>query len=454
MICNYSRSVWQILIGMVVTGAARSVAVKLAYQCGFTAPLTMTLLYLFGQALSLLVYFVQTSNIVRDGLNNSSKKSSEASSTCEYEENNDAVKWCDFEKPYSAEEIEAARRAELEDKIIGSLHGLNEDSEKATAEWIQKYIPKYVKPVIPALFNMANSALRWASLLFVAASIAEMMISGLELVLSVLAGRLFRKRIISNERWVGVGLVTIGITVVGLVDYINAADDDAEGGIAGGSKSDVIIGIALIICQSILSVLQDISEEIFMQVKGSEFPATLMLGIEGSIGFSIGIVIYFTCGKNLGEDPEETLSLLSENNRSHVWWVVGMPILFLVTGVFNICATEVTSSITRNIWKNLRTVLVWVFALLIFYSTSDSSRSSSGIEYNDIGEEWIVPDSLYILLGFAIMTFGIVVYYTRNNSSEEKKTNTDKSNDELHDVSTSIRSRAKIADSSGIMMKE
>jgi len=435
---------------MVVTGAARSVAVKLAYQCGFTAPLTMTLLYLFGQALSLLVYFVQTSNIVRDGLsNNSSKKSSEASSTSEDEEENDVIKWCDIEKPYSAEEIEAARRAELEDKIIGSLHGLNEDSEKATAEWIQKYIPKYVKPVIPALFNMANSALRWASLLFVAASIAEMMISGLELVLSVLAGRLFRKRIISNERWVGVGLVTIGITVVGLVDYINAADDDAE----RGSKSDVIIGIALIICQSILSVLQDISEEIFMQVKGSEFPATLMLGIEGSIGFSIGIVIYFTCGKKLGEDPEETLSLLSENNRSHVWWVVGMPILFLVTGVFNICATEVTSSITRNIWKNLRTVLVWIFALLIFYSTRDSSSSSSGIEYNDIGEEWIVPDSLYILLGFAIMTFGIVVYYTRNNSSEEKK-NMNKSNDELHDVSTSIRTRAKIADSSGIMMKE
>ena len=48
-----------ILIAMIVTGAARSVAVQLFFQIGFTQPLFVTLLYLLGQSLALAVYSVQ-----------------------------------------------------------------------------------------------------------------------------------------------------------------------------------------------------------------------------------------------------------------------------------------------------------------------------------------------------------------------------------------------------------
>ena len=41
---------------MVVTGAARSIVAKLFYQLGFDHPLFLTLLYLGGQALSLVPY--------------------------------------------------------------------------------------------------------------------------------------------------------------------------------------------------------------------------------------------------------------------------------------------------------------------------------------------------------------------------------------------------------------
>ena len=43
---------------MVITGASRSVAVKLFYDLGFRHPLFVTLLYLTGQGLSLVVYLV------------------------------------------------------------------------------------------------------------------------------------------------------------------------------------------------------------------------------------------------------------------------------------------------------------------------------------------------------------------------------------------------------------
>ena len=85
-------------------------------------------------------------------------------------------------------------RVEQEGNVrIGSSHGLDHRSDEAT-RWVQ-FIPNYAKPILPALFNLMKSALRWISLIYVAASIAEMLISGTELVRSVIAARIFRKRI-------------------------------------------------------------------------------------------------------------------------------------------------------------------------------------------------------------------------------------------------------------------
>jgi protein-S-isoprenylcysteine O-methyltransferase Ste14 len=62
---------------------------------------------------------------------------------------------------------------------------------------------------------------------------------------------------------------------------------------------------------------------------------------------------------------------------------------------------EVTSAMTRNVWKNLRTVLVWLVALLIFYIGGNT----------DYGESWFTPESFYILSGLLVMSAGIGVYY-------------------------------------------
>jgi hypothetical protein len=52
-----------------------------------------------------------------------------------------------------------------------SKHGLPEESKKAV-QWVHQ-IPYYWKPLIPGIFNLCNSAMRWASLVDVPASIAE-----------------------------------------------------------------------------------------------------------------------------------------------------------------------------------------------------------------------------------------------------------------------------------------
>jgi len=447
-------------MGMIATGSARSIVVKLAYQSGFKAPLTITLLYLLGQSFSLFVYGVQkwftndydviSTTITRGGEepkmnhdespsmememekfqrvevvadnerrdeNSLPKKQNESSITVPSDKiltNSLSDSSASASIPSSAgsdslslslsvlEFYSNARASFYEDEIPnGSNHGLSSESEERI-KWVH-LVPFYAKPAIPAILNLLNSALRWASLVYIDASVAEMMISGLELTLSVVAARIFRKRMVAKTRWIGVIIVAAGVIVIERANnskHQQQSTSEEDSATTHGGAHDAMIGVVLIILQSILSVLQDLGEEIFMQA--TDFPATMMLGMEGLYGFCIGLVIYFTVGDQLRiEDIDSTMSMLSNNTKLR-WWVVGLPFLFLLTGIFNIKATGVTSAMTRNVWKNMRTVLVWVAALGIFYLGKDSAY----------GEAWHTPESYVILFGFAVMSAGIVVYYS------------------------------------------
>jgi uncharacterized protein YjeT (DUF2065 family) len=464
---------------MIITGSARSIIVKLAYQSGFEAPLTITLLYLFGQSLSLLVYRLQQQCLSNDytalnsenngehrlqqrqsvatqeisiELTDSSSGSSSAyskvdvhavaaeesfqftatkeQSSCERKPNyNDdessssAINTRQYTEPSTTAvssmiEMCTAAYDNEEEMPNGSNHGLSPQSEQRIQHKAQ-YIPYYIRPAIPAIFNLLNSALRWASLVFIDASVSEMLISGLELILSVIAARIIRKRIVSKSRWMGVIIVAVGVIIIERanswkhqqkhsleeqqVDYndINNATnrDENDNNNNRSGAHNVTIGVILIILQSILSVLQDLFEEIFMQA--TTFPAMKMLGLEGLYGFFIGLIIYSTIANKFGiEDIDNTISMVIHTPAIR-WWLLLLPFLFLLTGIFNIKATEVTSAMTRNVWKNLRTVLIWIIALCIYYLGDNA-------EY---GEAWHVPESFYILSGFFIMTCGIVAYY-------------------------------------------
>ena len=97
-----------------------------------------------------------------------------------------------------------------------------------------------------------------------------------------------------------------------------------------------------------MSVFQDIAEELFMQE--GEFPATLLLGMEGVFGLIFGLILYFPLASILGENRSETVEQLKEAKIAG--FAVGFTLLVTITGIFNIMATAVTSSMTRNVWKS------------------------------------------------------------------------------------------------------
>lgn len=265
-------------------------------------------------------------------------------------------------------------------------------------------------PIFSASRNLSSSK-RWASLIYVAASTAEMMISGLELILSTVTSKLIRKRQISQHRWGGVLFVAAGLVIVRLSegafadwgdvggdDDYDAYDAEADDGGAASPRSNRLIGDVLIVGQCVMSVLQDMAEELFMHE--SSLAPTLLLGWEGVFGLAFGLPLYLPLAPLVGEDPSETWAVV-RSSPARLAYVSGLVLLFTVTGILNIAATGVTSSMTRNVWKNFRSAVVWIMGLAIYYSSGNTS----------LGEAWRVPASFGILLGFAVMILGVCLYY-------------------------------------------
>lgn len=430
--CNYPCYTWFVLVGMIFAGSFRSIVVKLAYQSGFRAPLMVTLLSFMAKSLSLLVYYVSkwmtreynvlpsASMAMTDDESEGSEESSHSSlelgtvhasnkhggeieryseePTKQEQErhSNEQLQWYSVADFYTS----ALQRtySSIDEIPNGSNHGLSRESEERI-RWVHR-VPFYVRPAIPAILNLLASALRWTSLVYIDASIVEMMVSGLELTLSVVAARIFRKRMVAKRRWAGVTAVAVGVIVIERANGGKGGEGDPH------TTQDKMIGVILIVIQSILSVLQDLAEEIFMQSSGSSVPATMMLGIEGMYGFAVGAIIYSSANEMLRgvEDIDATIAMLRDNDNAELrWWLAGLPLIFLITGMFNIKATEVTSAMTRNVWKTLRTGLVWVIALGVYYWGNNPA----------LGEAWHVPESFVLLFGYIMMSGGIMAYYSQ-----------------------------------------
>jgi hypothetical protein len=76
------------------------------------------------------------------------------------------------------------------------------------------------------------------------------------------------------------------------------------------------------------------------------------------------------------------------------FFFVYLTMIFMATGIFNILTTGVTSSMTRNMWKNCRTLLVRTVGLILFYAVGNQN----------LGEKCVFPNFLYILMEFSSNT--------------------------------------------------
>merc|ERR1712025_766722 len=118
--------------------------------------------------------------------------------------------------------------------------------------------------------------------------------------------------------------------------------------------------------------------------------------MEGLFGLVFGVPIYLFF---FSEDIS-----FSKFNLEYEFWLA---LLVLVTGILNIHTTEVTSSMTRNVWKQFRIILVWILGLSVYYIGSGDRLGELRL-----GEPWVFPGSVFVLGGFSVILTGVYFYYS------------------------------------------
>lgn len=289
---------------------------------------------------------------------------------------------------------------------MGSRTGLDRDARRST-RWVKR-IPFLARPLIPSVFSLFNTVCRLCALLYLDASVAEFLIAGFELIFSVLAARFVRGRSIPQQRWYGVTIVLAALVQIWAVDLLSSKEsaglDDDPSADETDSRHDSTLGIVFVLGKVIFAVAQDLSEEVFMQE--TRFPALQLLGLEGVYDVVLGLALYFACGPALGHDPMHSLRRAGESTIALCMTFLLLAV-FCVSGIFQILSTGVTSSMTRNMWKNFRGLIVLVVGIVLYFS--------SGSGDHVIGEKFQSPETMLNLGAFAVILAGLLVYYTPAN---------------------------------------
>jgi hypothetical protein len=195
----------------------------------------------------------------------------------------------------------------------GSVHGLSEKSREAV-QWVHK-IPNWAKPLMSSGFNLLDVAFRMLSILYLAASVAEMLIGGMELILSIVAARVVRKRHIATERWCGAGIMLVGLVLVACSDLVSDNESSESFG----------LGLLFVVLKVIMGVTKDMTQELFMQE--GDYSATSLLGMEGLYGVLMAVPLYFLLGPVAGYDPVEAFQGIGESSLS-IGYTFGLLLFF------------------------------------------------------------------------------------------------------------------------------
>ncbi|XP_062503729.1 solute carrier family 35 member F6-like isoform X2 [Corticium candelabrum] len=249
-------------------------------------------------------------------------------------------------------------------------------------------------------------------LVIVNASVWQML-RGSIIVFTGILSVLFLKRKLKCFHWVGILLVVFGLCVVGLSDVFG--QDQSHSGWR------VIVGIILIVAGQLASAAQMVVEESFL--KKRRFAPLQVVGMEGLFGviLTAGVVLPILYHINVNGKPyEDGLDAIYQIMNN--WVLLGMTCIFLcfqcvlfttdvhmfivlyLTSIifYNYCGLAVTKSLTavhRTLIDALRTIVIWVVELVIYYAGAESFGE---------GFSWW---SFVQLDGFVFLLMGTLLYY-------------------------------------------
>lgn len=258
------------------------------------------------------------------------------------------------------------------------------------------YAKKAMLVSIPAAFDIAATALCAVGMLYIPASVWQML-RGSSILFAAVFSVLFLKGRLMCFNLLGLSLCIVGVTLVGTANVLGDT-------IAGRDPGRMIIGMSLVILGQVVQAAQVIAEEFLM--KQVDLPGLQVVGLEGFWGtlmmlFIVYPVLYLLPGQDNGhlEDPFDTATLIL-NSRT-----LGMVVLVFIfsCGTFNATGIAVTahlSGVHRMMLDASRTLLIWAFGLGVHYYINPESP---------FGEVW-TPYSFLQLFGFTVLVTGQGIY--------------------------------------------
>lgn len=284
--------------------------------------------------------------------------------------------------------------------------------KKQMAVWKQ-----YLIVCMPALCDMCATAMMNIGLLWIAASVWQML-RGSMVIFSALFSKFFLKRRLHASHWIGVATVAFALVIVAFAALNTTGQEGQSSSYSSDSSfaslsskkeeeeqvstAQAALGCALVVIAQIIQASQIVIEEFLLNEVSLH--AVLIVGLEGMWGtISCSILLCFTKfipTKYGGEDTLETLYMLAHNPK-----ILGTGLVYaaciLCYNLFGMFVTKYTSAVLRTILEGLRTACIWIANLFIFYVIPQKVKT--------FGEAW--NDWSYLqLCGFLFLLLGMFVY--------------------------------------------
>lgn len=256
--------------------------------------------------------------------------------------------------------------------------------------------------VIPAMFDLIGIGIALTGLLLVPASIWQIL-RGAEIIFAEIISVLVLKGKSYAYKWLSVAICVVGIAVVGAGSVLGSkhkAKDDEN----SEPTELLILGIGLVLFSQIIQAGQMVGEEYLM--KEVDLEAMEVIGYEGMWGSLVMLIVvvpvlYFWPGGDAGsqENIIDTVTMMSNSSQLLLAWCL----LFASCLIYNLSGIMITSylsAVHRVIIEAMRTLVVWTFALIVYYYVDETAGFA----------EPLTPYSWMEALGFCIVFVGQVIY--------------------------------------------
>ncbi|XP_014673562.1 PREDICTED: solute carrier family 35 member F6-like isoform X2 [Priapulus caudatus] len=205
---------------------------------------------------------------------------------------------------------------------------------------------------IPTICDLFGTSLAGIGLVYVNASVWQMLRGSIVIFTSILSV-VFLKRRLRWVHWVGVAFTTIGLALVGISSVLNESNKH--------EVYETAIGISLILGGQLVSATQMIIEESFL--KNRSLHPLHVVGMEGTFGFFIMSLIvlpamFFIPGNDINGNYENSLDALYQIGNDPKLLVFSL--LYLMSIAFyNFFGLAVTKSLTDTRLKRHGVSLEW-----------------------------------------------------------------------------------------------